>query len=132
MANAFDSGTIAPCLSFSCPGPPNEPTPAAPLLGLDLSIDPFQVVLNNGNIVYYMGMIYSASSGTLDGTLVLTALSGSPSPSSFTATIGTTILTGTPDSLHPGNIVFSFIGLGSTRNTVTVSYLGAVILTENT
>ncbi len=121
MANAFDSGTIAPCVSFSCPGPPNEPTPAAALLGPDPSLDAYQASAGSGNSVYYMGL----TSGTLD----LAVMSGSPTPSLFTATLGAASSTGAADSAHPGWIALS--GLGSAHGTLTVKYNGNAIFTVN-
>ncbi len=83
MANAFDSGTIAPCLSFSCPGPPNEPTPAAPLLAPDSAIDPFLINFGGGNLAYYQAMGFSGSTGIIQ----LTIMRGVIAPSSVSARI---------------------------------------------
>jgi len=121
MANAFDSGTIAPCVSFSCPGPPSEPTPAAPLLGPDTSLDPYRADLGGGSVVYYMGLT--------SGTLELAALTGSPTPSSFTATLGAASSTGVADGAHPGWIALS--GLGTAHGTLIVRFSGNVIFTVN-
>jgi len=68
MANAFDSGTIAPCVSFSCPGPPNEPTPAAVLLGPDPTLDRYSYQLtgsSTGPCLYIQDGAVSSVTGQL-------------------------------------------------------------------
>jgi hypothetical protein len=120
MANAFDSGTIAPCVSFSCPGPPNEPTPAAALLGPDPSLDPYVANLGSGNSVYYLGL----TAGTLD-----LAPTGTVAASSLTATYRGTTVTGTVDATH-GWIAFT--GLAASNNTpLVVKFNGNVIYNIN-
>jgi len=121
LASEFDIGTIAPCVAFQCPGPPTELNPAAALLFPDPLLDPYQANLGLGNSVYYLGL--------RSGTLYLAILTGAPAPTSFTATLGGTIVVGAPGPVA-GQIVFP--GLGSPPpHILTVKYLGNAIFKMN-
>jgi len=116
MANAFDSGTIAPCVSFACPGPPNEPTPAAPLLSPDPAVDQFFVSTG----VYYQGC-FRITGGVkchVSGAISGTATFGSATQTTPTGSTDW-VFTG---SFAPGTYLFTVL-------STTPHYTIKVVLT---
>ncbi len=106
-----------------------KPYPPGALTGMDPQVDPFRTDLTaqSGPVVYYEGGARD-SSGNLNVKLL--ALSGTPIPSSFTATLLTdagsfvSSTTGTAGSL-PSVVTLTFSGLSAGRYHLQITFNGA-------
>ncbi len=115
-------------ITFPFLGSPTGPHTSTPpqLTGIDTLTDPFRADLGGGTIAYYFGVTSYSSGGT---TAQIGVVTGTASPSAFTAQVGSSSATGIAGAVQ-GRVVFNLGPVATTScSTIIISYLSSQIFT---